>query len=70
MLTDDAFRLIVDGLPLGSINSHASKLDDGEGVELILAYRVPVDATDVAFEAGISGETTEQFPIEIPDLTQ
>ena len=69
VLTDDAFRLIVDGLPLGSINSHASKLDDGEGVELIFAYRVPVEAAEIAFEAGISGEVTQQFEIEVPDLS-
>jgi hypothetical protein len=66
VMTDDPFRLIVDGLPIGPVNRFSTALKDGEGVEIIWGFRVPTDATEVEFEAGLSGETTARFPIPTP----
>ena len=66
VLTDDADRLVVDGLPIGSVNSFAVALDKGEGVEMIHGYEVPLDAEEIILEAGASEGTTAQIPIPRP----
>ena len=66
VLTTAAFRLVIDGLPIGPINSASELLKSGEGIELIWAFRVPLDVIEVAFEAGEAEGVTALFPIEVP----
>ena len=67
VLTSDAFRLVVDGLPLGPENRVAELLKDGEGVELIWGFRVPVDADIVTLEVGVPDGLVASIPIEKPN---
>ncbi|MCL1601373.1 MAG: hypothetical protein M3112_07550 [Actinomycetia bacterium] len=67
VLTSDAFRLVVDGLPLGPENSVAELLKDGEGVELIWGFRVPIDADNVELEVGVVDGLVASIPIEKPN---
>lgn len=66
VLTDDAFRLAVDGLPLGSVNSFAMLLNAGEGVEIIFGYRVPVDTEELVLDVGVVDGLVASFPITVP----
>jgi hypothetical protein len=67
VLTTDAFRLVVDELPLGPENSFSALLKDGEGVEIVWGFRVPLDADDVALEVGVSDGAVASIPIEKPN---
>ncbi len=42
---DDAFRLIIDGLPTAPLNRANELLADGAGTEFVWGWIVPVDAT-------------------------
>lgn len=68
VFNDDAFRLLADGLPLGSENSFVTQLDDGEGVEVIFGFRVRVDVVDLELEVGTPAGTTERFEIPVPEI--
>lgn len=68
VLTTSAFRLVIDGLPIGPINRASKLLKSGEGIELIWGFRVPLDATEIAFEAGEAEGVTALFPIDIPAI--
>lgn len=67
VLTSEAYRLVVDGLPLGPENRSSELLKDGEGVELIWGFRVPIDAESVALEVGVPDGLVASIPIEEPD---
>jgi hypothetical protein len=65
----DHFRLVADGLPIGSDNvSRSELLANGEGAEFVWAYAVPVDATVVNLEVGTTGGTVATFPVTMPTL--
>jgi hypothetical protein len=66
VMTTALFRLVSDGLPLGPENSFARALKDGEGAEIVWAFRVPVDTSDLVLEVGLSGERIASFPLEVP----
>ncbi|HEX7094723.1 MAG TPA: hypothetical protein VF183_02490 [Acidimicrobiales bacterium] len=67
LVSGDHFRLVVDGLPLNNENvSRTELLADGEGVELVWGYRVPVSAQQLELEVGTVGGTTVRFPIPPP----
>lgn len=66
-IVDDAqYRLAVDGLPTGPLNTHVEKLDPGQGVELTFGWLVPADATLTAV-VGTADGTTATFPVSLPD---
>ena len=67
VLTTDAFRLVVDGLPLGPENRASELLKDGEGVEIIWGFRVPVDAVEIALDVGVVDGLVASIPIEKPN---
>lgn len=67
VFTDDAFRLVIDGLPIGSENGFAKALDNGEGVEVIFGYRVPTDVTELFLDVGVADSTPARFEIPVPD---
>jgi len=66
VMTSSLFRLVVDGLPLGTENSFVMLLNDGEGAEIIWGFRVPIEAEDVALEVGLPGGDVALFPIPVP----
>jgi len=65
----DAFRLVIDGLPVGPENRFTTLLKNGEGVDVIWGFRVPADTEAVALEAGLSDDTNATFPIGPPPST-
>jgi hypothetical protein len=67
VLTSEAFRLVVDGLPLGPENRVSELLKDGEGVEIIWGFRVPVDADSIALEVGVPDGLVASIPIDMPN---
>ena len=67
VLTSDAFRLVVDGLPLGPENRVSELLKDGEGVEIIWGFRVPIDADSIALEVGVPDGLVASIPIDMPN---
>lgn len=67
VLTADAFRLVVDGLPLGPENNVSELLKDGEGVEVVWGFRVPVDADQITLDVGVSDGLVASIPIDMPD---
>ncbi|MEQ8717975.1 MAG: hypothetical protein RIE08_10235 [Acidimicrobiales bacterium] len=67
VFTDDAFRLVIDGLPIGSENSFAKALDNGEGVEVIFGFRVPTDVAELFLDVGVADSTPARFEIPVPD---
>jgi len=67
LVNGDHFRLVVDGLPLNNENVNRSNLlANGEGVELVWGYRVPVDAKQIELEVGTTTGTTARVPIPLP----
>jgi hypothetical protein len=67
VLTSDAFRLVVDGLPLGAENRVSELLKDGEGVEIIWGFRVPISAESIALEVGVPDGLVASIPIDMPN---
>ena len=67
VLTTDAFRLVVDGLPLGPENNVSELLKDGEGVEIVWGFRVPVDADQITLDVGVPDGLVASIPIDMPD---
>lgn len=66
LMIDDYFRLIIDGLPIGTENSFVKGLDNGEGIEMVYGYRVPVDTAELILRVGVAEGVTADFPIPIP----
>jgi hypothetical protein len=69
IVTGDHFRLVVDGLPIGSENvSRSELLANGEGKEFVWGYPVPADAKEITLEVGTTGGTVASFPVTVPTL--
>jgi hypothetical protein len=67
IVTGDHFRLVVDGLPIGSENvSRSELLANGEGKEFVWGYPVPVDAKAITLDVGTTGGTVASFPVTVP----
>ncbi len=62
---DNAFRLIIDGLPTPPLNQDNELLADGAGTEFVWGWTVPVDAT-LVLQVGLAGDTTVDVPIQLP----
>jgi hypothetical protein len=69
IVNGDHFRLVVDGLPIGSENvSRSELLADGEGKEFVWGYPVPIDAASITLEVGTTGGTVASFPVTVVQL--
>jgi hypothetical protein len=69
IVNGDHFRLVVDGLPIGSDNvKRSALLANGEGKEFVWGYAVPADAESVTLEVGTTGGTVATFPVTVPAL--
>jgi hypothetical protein len=69
IVNGDHFRLVVDGLPIGSDNVNRSALlANGEGKEFVWGYAVPADAKSITLEVGTTGGTVATFPVTVPAL--
>jgi hypothetical protein len=69
IVTGDHFRLVVDGLPIGSDNvSRSELLANGEGAEFVWGYAVPTTAKVITLDVGTTGGTVASFPVTVPTL--
>lgn len=64
----ETFRLLVDGAGQAPFNTYSLTLDDGQVAPMTFLFQVPLDATEVALDAGARNATTVTFPIDVPKL--
>lgn len=67
IVTDDQYRLVVDGLPTAPLNAHVEKLDPGTGTELTFGWLVPVDA-ELELLVGTPDGEPASFAVPLPEL--
>lgn len=67
-LDNGDFRIVIDGVPKEPVNWTAELIDVDTAFEGMIVFVVPVDATDVEFQAGSSDETLFSLPVPIEGL--
>lgn len=63
---EDDYALEIDGLPVFTTSFVNEILGKAEGVEVVLAYLVPIDATTVELNLGSAGGTQVRVAVERP----
>ncbi len=77
LLSSDAFRLIVDGVPRSPWNSandprginSAPIVEPGAAVDAWVAFLVPIDATELGLQVGDFEEDPGVIPLDLPALS-
>lgn len=64
----ETFRVVADGARIAPLNTLSLTLADGERQAMSYLFSVPVDAAEVALEAGAPNAETATFALEVPDL--
>lgn len=65
IVSDDAFRLLIDGLPTAPLNRDNELLDNGAGAAFVWGWTVPVDAS-LMLQVGMPDGTTVDLNVPLP----